>query len=343
MVAWLVVWSCATRSGPPQGENLVRLDLPAPVGGGLTEPDSLATLAGSPAPPPAAASPAAASRPAATPSLRAPGRGPHVEAPAPLAAATEPAFLVWSEQKGEVATYWLTSSAAGYAVAQQRPGRWLAVGQTEWQLTNRATRTQLPSCDELLGDSRPARARFASTQELTAEAGSSRHVLYTAPRDVAPVDSTIERISVVGPYLFAEAHERIEQCGAFTQEIRSLRTWDLRTWQSVDLGADRRAVHEELLADARSAIGDDCEGLLHLGIGAFRPNFDGPRLLGEYAVTMTPACDPYPEWTHESSHVIVRSPDLPAPITDYAEVPAVVRGFLAAHPDATPHGWTQAL
>ena len=169
------------------------------------------------------------------------------------------------------------------------------------------------------------------------------HLLYVPADDATPTDTSVHEISVIGRYLLAETQEWVESCGAFSSETRSLRAWDLVTWEAVDMDYDQRPRHAELLADARTAIGENCEDLLHLGVASFRPNLDGPTMLGEYAVTMTPSCDSFPEWTNESSHVLLRSPDLPDLLAQYAEIPAPVRAFIADTPDETPRGWSMPI
>jgi hypothetical protein len=317
ILGWLVALSCAAQPAPRTDATVPESEVEADAGAKRQTP----------APPPLV-------RQATQPQRRT----------APPADPPQPEFLIWSEQDDTVFTVWVSAHEGdGYRVHARREGRWLATGGTAWELTIQETQMRLPGCDELLSAPRPGRERLASTQQLHASTDSRSQVLYAPSRDIAPTDASIRELSVIGRYLLAETQEWVESCGAFSSETRALRAWDLATWDAVDLDYEQRSKRTELLADAKTAIGDECEDILHLGVGAFRPNLDGPTMLGEYAVTMTPSCDSFPEWTNESSHVLLRSPDLPTLLAPYAEIPAPVRAFIADTPEATPRGWSMPI
>ncbi len=322
MLGWLVVLSCATRPGSTDERTTMSAG-PTSVGAVTStklQPRTVATSTGR--------------RELTTPALDSrPSRAP--DAPQP--------FLVWTEHEEAALTTWVASRGDDYQVLDQRPGRWMAVDDAEWRLDVQTTRFELPGCDELLDHPGLAGKRFATVQQLRAHSDSTERLLYGSTSEAAPTDGSIRELFVIGPYLLAETQEYTATCGAFATESRTVRAWKLGDWEPVNLDYARRSTHAELLLDAESAIGDECAALTHLGVGAFRPHLDGPTLLGEYAVTITPSCDSFPEWTHDSSHVLLRSPVLPPELVAHAVIPAPVRDYIADSPAQTPRGWTLPL
>ena len=264
--------------------------------------------------------------------------------PAPVSPRTsQPAapLLVWSADGTRTSTHWLTGAPTDGSPTTDRPGRWVSVAGRDYVLEVETVTLDLPTCTHLLEGTGPALGNTGHAQRLVARTESGEdHVLSTPRTDAVGVESTIEEISVVGPYLLIETQDWVDVCGVMPDESRSLTAWDLERWERVDLEHADRSAHEDLLADARLALEGDCPAPLHLGIGTFRPQLFGSRLLGRYAVTVTPACDDLAEWTENVSHLWLTSPALPPTLAPFAEVPPAVRDFFAVHPDQQPLGWT---
>lgn len=269
-------------------------------------------------------------------------------APAPTAGVStlgqRPTYLTWSDDaQGSPWTHWVTAATGGFAELEARRGRWLSVAGAHWEVAVIAETVDLPSCEHLLEGTGPATGGTGRIETLVARTAGRERRLYEAPRDAHAVVATVDRVSVVGPYLFAETREWLDACGAFPEERRTLTTWDLRSWRRVDLGHAHRAARRALVEEAKLAIATTCDAPLHLGIGMFRPSFDGPQLLGEYVVTITPGCDELEEWTASSAALTLRSPDLPAPLAPLSALPAPVVDYFAAVPAHTPRGYTSPL
>ncbi len=287
-------------------------------------------------------------RAAPTPVVATPSAAAAVPAPEPGAGVAAPGsasgernaeeqavFVAWSATDETILTSWIGVAPGGHRVLERRPGRWIEMDGSAWEIRVEPVTLALPSCNDLLSGTRtdalhPGRGeRVVAERVLPDGAGDRRErVVLAEPRsDATSVDASVIGVHLVGDLLLLETHTWLDACGAFPEDLHDTVAFRLSTWRRVDLDATRRRSAREVLASARAALGPASEPT-HLGVGAIRPRLDATgRLFADYVVTVTPSSDELEPWAENVGQLVVSSARLPEAWGLDGEVPPAIVSF----------------
>ncbi len=267
----------------------------------------------------------------------------------PGAEAPPGAFVTWSAKDETVFTSWIEAAPGGHRVLERRPGRWIEVDGSEWEIRVEPVTLALPSCNDLLSGTRtdplhPGRGeRVVAERVLPDGAGDRREqVVIAEPRtDATSVENSVVGVHLLGDLLLVETDTWLDACGAFPAELHDTVAFRLSTWEPVDLDATRRSSLREVLATARATLGAPSEPT-HLGVGAIRPRLqpDG-RILAEYVVTVTPSPESLEPWAENVGQLTVTSERLPEAWALGAGAPPAVASFARAAASARILGFAR--
>ncbi len=256
----------------------------------------------------------------------------------PDAEAPSETFVTWSAKDDAILTSWIEAAPTGHRVLERRPGRWIEVDGSEWEIRVEPVTLALPTCNDLLSGTRtdplhPGRGeRVVAERVLPDGAGDRREqVVIAEPRsDATSVENSVVGVHLIGDLLLVETNTWLDACGAFPAEIHDTVAFRLSTWEPVDLDATRRSSLREVLATARATLAAPNEPT-HLGVGAVRPRLqpDG-RLFAEYVVTVTPSPEALEPWAENVGQITVTSERLPEAWALGAGAPPAVASFARA-------------
>lgn len=266
------------------------------------------------------------------------GAAARIPAPGGRGAEERAVFVAWSASDETILTSWIEVAPGGHRVLERRPGRWIDVDGSAWEIRVEPVTLALPSCNDLLSGTRtdpphPGRGeRVVAERVLPDGAGDRRErVVIAEPRsDATSVDAAVVGVHLLGDLLLVETHTWLDACGAFPEDLHDMVAFRLSAWERVDLGATRRGSVREVLASARAALGGTTEPT-HLGVGVVRPRLDPTGgLVADYVVTVTPSSDDLEPWAENVGQLTVSSRRLPEAWGLDVEVPPAVASFARA-------------
>jgi hypothetical protein len=161
--------------------------------------------------------------------------------------------------------------------------------------------------------------------------------------DVNQLEHDVELLGSVGPYLFVQESEHAYACGAHGFWSNSFFVWDAASGKKVTFA---EVSELSLLRDDAKALFDEDEDLdLEEGetpeltklVPSWKP--DGALAFGHQFTKSTAYAFSDGRWSSYTRSVVVPSRTLPKEIAPYAQAPAAVVAFAAAHPELTLGGF----